>query len=93
MIQELNEPSGASGGYPLIVPTPPHYATARERAISKRFLRVLVVEPGRSYRVCLVETNGPDLNFSMLHDTQKEAEFCCYALARAITFCAEFTDG
>ena len=76
------EPSGASGGYP---PTPPPYATVRERAVMEKFMRVEGHSDG--FRCCLVGTPVMDIRFAQSHPTRDEADFCCYMLAKAIVFC------
>jgi hypothetical protein len=79
---ETAEPSGASGGYP---PTPPPYATVRERAVMEKFMRVAAGDYG--FRCCLVGSPAMDIRFAQSHPTRDEADFCCYMLAKAIVFC------
>ena len=76
------EPSGAFGGCP---PTPPPYATVRERAVMEKFMRV--TDDSDGFRCCLVGTSAMDIRFTQLHPTRDEADFCCYMLAKAIVFC------
>ena len=87
--QEGAEPSGAGGGYP---PVPPAYATAPERLVMARFLRVFDAGNGQFW--CgITGTPAMDIRFLQEHPTREDADFSCYMLAKAIVFCGQQVRG
>jgi hypothetical protein len=87
--RDAAEPSGASAGSQ---PVPPAYATALERRVMERFLRVFDSSGGR-FACGLVGTPAMDIRFLQEHPTREDADFCCYMLAKAIVFCGQQVRG
>ncbi len=87
--RDAAEPSCADGGYP---PVPPAYATAPERLVMARFLRVFDSSGGR-FACGLVGTPAMDIRFLQEHPTREDADFSCYMLAKAIVFCGQQVRG
>jgi hypothetical protein len=83
--RDAAEPSGADGGYS---PVPPAHATAPERRVMERFLRVFDSSGGR-FACGLVGTPAMDIRFLQEHPTREDADFSCYMLAKAIVFCGQ----